>query len=182
MIAAAATKGDLTISNVIPRHLETTTRKLIEMGVDVEEGDDYVRVRFDGKLKKVRIKTDFYPGFATDMNPQFCVLLCLAEGHSVLTESVMDYRFKYTDELVRMGARISIQGRDAHIDGVDKFIPANVRAVDLRAGAAMVIAALSANGKTIIEDIHHIERGYEDLVGKLRAVGADIKKISDNNA
>ncbi len=182
MIAAAATKGDLTISNVIPRHLETTTRKLVEMGVNVEEGDDYVRVRFDGKLKKVRIKTDFYPGFPTDMNPQFCVLLCLAEGHSVLTESVMDYRFKYIDELVRMGAKISIQGRDAHIDGVEALNPANVRAVDLRAGAAMVIAALSANGKTIIEDIHHIERGYEDLVGKLRAVGADIKKISDTNA
>lgn len=182
MIAAAATKGDLTISNVIPRHLETTTRKLVEMGVNVEEGDDYVRVRFDGKLKKVRIKTDFYPGFPTDMNPQFCVLLCLAEGHSVLTESVMDSRFKYTDELVRMGAKISVQGRDAHIDGVASLNPANVRAVDLRAGAAMVIAALSANGKTIIEDIHHIERGYEDLVGKLRAVGADIKKISDTNA
>ncbi len=181
MIAAAATKGDLTISNVIPRHLETTTRKLVEMGVDVEEGDDYVRVRFDGRLKKVRIKTDFYPGFPTDMNPQFCVLLCLAEGHSVLTESVMDFRFKYTDELVRMGAKISIQGRDAHIDGIESFVPANVRAVDLRAGAAMVIAALSANGKTIIEDIYHIERGYEDLVGKLRAVGADIKKIDDTN-
>jgi UDP-N-acetylglucosamine 1-carboxyvinyltransferase len=179
MIAAAATKGDLTINNVIPRHLEATTRKLLEMGVKVEEGDDYVRVSSDGKLKKARIKTDFYPGFPTDMNPQFCVLLCLAEGHSVLTESVMDFRFKYTDELARMGARISVQGRDAHIEGIDEFTPANVRAVDLRAGAAMVIAALSAHGTTFIDDIYHIERGYEDMVGKLRSVGADIKRISD---
>ncbi len=179
MIAAAATKGDLTISNVIPRHLEATTRKLVEMGVKVEEGDDYVRVSSDGNLKKARVKTDFYPGFPTDMNPQFCVLLCLAEGHSVLTESVMDFRFKYTDELARMGAKISVQGRDAHIEGIDEFKPANVRAVDLRAGAAMVIAALSAHGTTVIDDIYHIERGYEDMVGKLRSVGADIKRISD---
>lgn len=179
MIAAAATKGDLTINNVIPRHLEATTRKLLEMGVKVEEGDDFVRVSSSGNLKKTRVKTDFYPGFPTDMNPQFCVLLCLAEGHSVLTESVMNFRFKYTDELIRMGANISIQGRDAHIEGIEAFTPANVRAVDLRAGAAMVIAALSAKGTTIIEDIHHIERGYEDLVGKLRSVGADITRISD---
>ncbi len=179
MIAAAATKGDLTITNVIPRHLEATTRKLLEMGVNVEEGDDYVRVSSNGNLKKTRIKTDFYPGFPTDMNPQFCVLLCLAEGHSILTESVMNFRFKYIDELIRMGARITIQGRDAHIEGIDTFVPANVRAVDLRAGAAMVIAGLSANGTTVIEDIHHIERGYEDMVGKLRSVGADIKRISD---
>jgi UDP-N-acetylglucosamine 1-carboxyvinyltransferase len=179
MIAAAATKGDLTINNVIPRHLEATTRKLVEMGVKVEEGDDYVRVSSSGKLRKTRVKTDFYPGFPTDMNPQFCVLLCLAEGHSVLTESVMNFRFKYTDELIRMGANISVQGRDAHIEGIEAFTPSNVRAVDLRAGAAMVIAALSANGTTIIEDIHHIERGYEDLVGKLRSVGADITRVSE---
>ncbi|MBE6692364.1 MAG: UDP-N-acetylglucosamine 1-carboxyvinyltransferase [Ruminococcaceae bacterium] len=180
MIAAAATKGDLTVKNVIPRHLEATTRKLEEMGVTVEEGDDFVRVSSDGNLKKVRVKTDFYPGFPTDMNPQFCVLLCLAEGQSKLTESVMDFRFKYTDELIRMGAKISVQGRDAIIDGVPELTPANVRAVDLRAGAAMVIAALAANGTTIIEDIHHIQRGYEDMVGKLRGVGADIKIVSDD--
>ncbi len=179
MIAAAATKGDLTVNNVIPRHLEATTRKLVEMGVDVEEGDDYVRVTYNGTLKKTRIKTDFYPGFPTDMNPQICVLLCLAEGHSILTESVMNSRFKYTDELIRMGARISVQGRDAHIEGVEALRPANVRAVDLRAGAAMVVAALSADGITVIDDIYHIQRGYEDLVGKLRGVGADIKIISD---
>ena len=179
MIAAAATKGNLVINNVIPRHLEATTRKLAEMGVEVEEGDDFVRVSSDGNLKKVRVKTDFYPGFPTDMNPQFCVLLCLAEGQSRLTESVMDSRFKYTDELIRMGAKITVQGRDAIIDGVDSLNSANVRAVDLRAGAAMVIAALAANGTTIIEDIHHIQRGYEDMVGKLRSVGADIKVITD---
>lgn len=180
MIAAAATKGDLTINNVIPRHLEATTRKLLEMGVAVEEGDDFVRVRYDGKLKKVRVKTDFYPGFPTDMNPQFCVLLCLAEGESRITESVMDSRFKYTDELIRMGASITVQGRDAIITGIDSFTPSTVRAVDLRAGAAMVIAALSTSGTTFIDDIHHIERGYEDLVGKLRSVGADIKRVSAN--
>lgn len=179
MIAAAATKGDLTVANVIPRHLEATTAKLLEMGVAVEEGDDYVRVSSNGNFKKVRVKTDFYPGFPTDMNPQFCVLLCLAEGQSVLTESVMEQRFKYTDELARMGARISVNGRDARVDGVASLTAANVRAVDLRAGAAMVIAALSANGTTIIEDIHHIQRGYEDMVGKLRAVGANIEIVSD---
>ncbi len=179
MIAAAATKGDIKINNVIPRHLEATTRKLVEMGVKVEEGDDYVRVSASGTLKKARVKTDFYPGFPTDMNPQFCVLLCLAEGHSIMTESVMDFRFKYTDELARMGAKISVQGRDAHVEGIDRFHAANVRAVDLRAGAAMVIAALAADGTTVIEDIHHIKRGYEDMVGKLRAVGADIKIVND---
>ncbi|MBQ0109459.1 MAG: UDP-N-acetylglucosamine 1-carboxyvinyltransferase, partial [Clostridiales bacterium] len=177
MIAAAATKGDLTIANVIPRHLEAITAKLQEMGVKVEEGDEYVRVSSDGNLKKVRVKTDFYPGFPTDMNPQFCVLLCLAEGQSVLTESVMDHRFKYTDELARMGAKITVTGRDAKVDGIPAFTPATVRAVDLRAGAAMVIAALAAKGTTFIDDIHHIERGYEDMVGKFCSVGADIKII-----
>jgi UDP-N-acetylglucosamine 1-carboxyvinyltransferase len=114
------------------------------------------------------------------MNPQFCVLLCLAEGESRITESVMDSRFKYTDELIRMGAKITVQGRDAIITGVEAFTPSTVRAVDLRAGAAMVIAALSTAGTTFIDDIHHIERGYEDLVGKLRSVGADIKRVSAN--
>lgn len=182
MIAAAATKSTLTISNVIPRHLEAITAKLVEMGATVEEGDDHVIVSAPERLRKARVKTDFYPGFPTDMNPQFCVLLCLADGHSILTESVMDHRFKYTDELARMGAKISVVGRDAHIDGVPALSPANVRAVDLRAGAAMVIAALAANGTTVIDDIYHIERGYEDLVGKLRAVGADIRLIRDSFA
>ena len=179
MIAAAATQGSLKIANVIPRHLEAITAKLLEMGVEVIEGDDSVTVSYKGELKKARVKTDFYPGFPTDMNPQFCVLLCLADGQSILTESVMDHRFKYTDELARMGAKITISGRNATIDGIDEFTPATVRAVDLRAGAAMVIAALSAKGTTIIDDIHHIERGYEDMVGKLSAVGADIRLLTD---
>ena len=177
MIAAAATKSKLTITNVIPRHLEATTAKLIEVGVKVEEGDDYVTVSYEGELKKARVKTDFYPGFPTDMNPQFCVLLCLADGESVLTESVMDNRFKYTDELARMGAKISVHGRDAVVTGVPELHSANVRAVDLRAGAAMVIAALAAKGTTVIDDIYHIERGYEDMVEKLRGVGADIRIV-----
>ncbi|MBO4453130.1 MAG: UDP-N-acetylglucosamine 1-carboxyvinyltransferase, partial [Clostridia bacterium] len=151
MIAAAATKSSLTITNVIPRHLEATTAKLIEMGVDVKEGDDSVTVSYTGELKKVRVKTDFYPGLPTDMNPQFCVLLCLADGDSTLTESVYDNRFKYTDELARMGARISVSGHTATVKGVPELRPANVRAVDLRAGAAMVIAGLSAKGTTVIE-------------------------------
>jgi UDP-N-acetylglucosamine 1-carboxyvinyltransferase len=146
------------------------------MGVEVEEGDDFVRVTCGGTLKKARVKTDFYPGFPTDMNPQFCVLLCLAEGHSVLTESVMDSRFKYTDELIRMGAKITVQGRDAHIDGISAFRPANVRAVDLRAGAAMVLAGLATEGVTEIDNVRLIERGYDDLVGKLQKCGADIRK------
>ncbi|MBP5155806.1 MAG: UDP-N-acetylglucosamine 1-carboxyvinyltransferase [Clostridia bacterium] len=180
MIAAAATKSTLTIKNVITRHLEATTRKLIEVGVEVEEGDDYVTVSYVGDLRKARVKTDFYPGFPTDMNPQFCVLLCLAEGQSILTESVMDHRFKYTDELSRMGAKITVSGRDALIDGVSELHGANVRAVDLRAGAAMVIAGLSAPGTTVIDDVYHIERGYEDMVGKLRGVGADIRYLRDS--
>ena len=179
MIAAAATKSTLTIKNVIPRHLEATTAKLQEVGVNVQEGDDFVTVSYVGELKKARVKTDFYPGFPTDMNPQFCVLLCLADGDSILTESVMDHRFKYTDELARMGAKISVHGRDALIEGVPELHSANVRAVDLRAGAAMVIAALAAKGTTVIEDIHHIERGYEDMVAKLRAVGADIRVVRE---
>lgn len=179
MIAAAATKSTLTIANVIPRHLEAVTAKLQEMGVEVEEGDDSVTVSYKGELKKARVKTDYYPGFPTDMNPQFCVLLCLADGQSMLTESVMDNRFKYTDELARMGARITISGRNATIDGISELHPANVRAVDLRAGAAMVIAALATKGTTVIDDIHHIERGYEDIVEKLRSVGADIRRLPD---
>ena len=179
MLAAAATKSTLTIANVIPRHLEATTAKLVECGIKVEEGDDFVTVSYQGEFRKARVKTDFYPGFPTDLNPQICVLLCLADGESILTESVMDNRFKYTDELARMGAKIQIVGRDAHITGVPELHSANVRAVDLRAGAAIVIAALAAKGTTVIEDIHHIERGYEDLVGKLRAVGADISVTED---
>ena len=181
MVAAAATKSTVTVSNVIPRHLESITAKLQEMGVNVEEGDDCIRVisppSDDRPLNPIRVKTTFYPGFPTDMNPQFAVLLCLASGESRLTESVWANRFQYVPELLRMGAEISISGSDAIITGVPELRPASVRAVDLRAGAAMVIAALCTRGTTVIDDIHHILRGYEHIVEKLDAVGADIRLV-----
>lgn len=178
MIAAAATNSTLTITNVIPKHLESITAKLIDMGVSVTELDDAVVVsRNNLPLKKIRVKTFFYPGFPTDMQSQICVLLCLADGQSTITEGVYDDRFKYTDELIRMGANITVQGRTATIEGKHELHPANIRAVDLRAGAAMVIAGLATKGVTWIDDIYHIERGYENLVEKLREVGADIKKV-----
>ena len=181
MVAAAATRSSMTISNVIPRHLESITAKLQEMGVTVEEGDDYITIKApesdDEPLLPVRVKTTFYPGFPTDMNPQFAVLLCLARGESRLTESVWSNRFQYVPELLRMGAQITISGSDAVITGVESLRAANVRAVDLRAGAAMVIAALCTSGTTVIDDIHHILRGYEHIVEKLDAVGADIRLV-----
>lgn len=178
MIAAAATNSTLTIANVIPKHLESITAKLIDMGVSVTELDDAVVVsRENTPLKKIRVKTFFYPGFPTDMNPLICVLLCLADGQSTLTEGVFENRFKYTDELIRMDADITVQGRTAVIEGKPELHCANVRAVDIRAGGAIVVAGLATKGVTWIDDIYHIERGYENLVEKLRAVGADIKKV-----
>lgn len=177
MVAAAATAGCLKITNVIPKHLESITAKLIEMGVDVQEEDDAVIVSKNKDLHKVNIKTQPYPGFPTDMNSQMCVLMCLANGTSIMTEGVYDNRFKCCEELTRMGANIKVEGRTAVIEGVDHLNSAIVKAVNLRGGAAMVIAGLAAHGKTEIEDIYHIERGYEDIVGKLQGVGADIKKI-----
>ena len=180
MVLAAATKSTLVIANVIPRHLESITAKLQEMGVRVEEGDDSMTVYAPEpgvSYKPVRVKTTFYPGFPTDMNPQFATLLCLAGGESRLTESVWANRFQYVPELTRMGANIVTNGSDAVITGVEELHAANVRAVDLRAGAAMVIAALATPGTTIVDDIHHILRGYEHLVEKLSAVGADIRLV-----
>ena len=178
MILAAATKGDLKITNVIPKHLDSVTAKLCEMGVEVIEEDDSVTVRHsDTPLSSVNVKTLPYPGFPTDMNPQMCVLLCLASGLSRLTESVWESRFRYVEELKRMGAKIRINGRCAEVEGIPALTGASVRAVDLRAGSAMVIAGLAAKGVTEIEEIYHIFRGYEDLIGKLRAVGADIKVV-----
>ena len=179
MILAAATKGDIRLTNVIPKHLDSVSAKLLEMGVDVIEEDDTVTVRYSGEtpLNKVNVKTLPYPGFPTDMNPQMCVLLCLASGLSRLTESVWESRFRYVEELKRMGARIHINGRCAEVEGVPELRGASVRAVDLRAGSAMVIAGLAAKGTTQIDEIYHIFRGYEDLIGKLRAVGADIKVV-----
>lgn len=177
MIAAAATGGKLTVSNVIPKHLESVTAKLTEMGACVEEFDTAVEVSAPFPLTKVNVKTQPYPGFPTDMNPQMCVLLCLAEGVSMLREGVWDNRFRYVKELVRMGADISVEPKVAIVRGKTPLKGAAVKAVDLRAGAAMVIAGLAAEGVTEISDIYHIERGYESIVEKLRAVGADIRKV-----
>lgn len=177
MIAAAATGGKVTVSNVIPKHLESVTAKLTEMGVCVEELDSSVVVSVPGPLTKVNVKTQPYPGFPTDMNPQMCVMLCLAEGVSMLREGVWDNRFRYVKELVRFGADITVEPKVAIVRGATPLKGAAVKAVDLRAGAAMVIAGLAAEGVTEISDIYHIERGYENIVEKLCAVGADIKKI-----
>lgn len=177
MAAAAATKGDVTIENVIPKHLESITAKLSEMGLEVTEGEESVRVKYVGELNRVNVKTQPHPGFPTDMQPQIATLLCLAKGTSVVTENVFDSRFKYVDELKRMGAQITVDGRVAVIEGVESLQGAPVKAVDLRAGAAMIIAGLAASDKTEIEDIRHIERGYENVLEKFRNLGADIKRI-----
>ena len=179
MVACAAAGGEVRIKNVIPRHLESISAKLREMGVTVIADEDSVIVRSSGKLRRVNIKTMPYPGFPTDMQPQFAAALCCANGRSVITEGIYDNRFKYMTELRKMGAQVDVDGRTAAIDGVDKLCGAEVAACDLRAGAAMVIAGLMAEGTTKIEDIHYIERGYEDFVGKLRGLGADIALVSE---
>ena len=177
LVAAAATKGDVTVCNVIPKHLESTTAKLEEIGLGVEEMDDAVRVYWKGELNRTNVKALPYPGFPTDMQPQITALLCLVKGTSIVTEGVWDSRFRYTEELQRMGARISVDGKVAVVEGQGKLSGATVRPCDLRAGAALVIAGLGAEGVTMIEEIGHIERGYENMVGKLQALGADICKI-----
>ncbi len=178
MVLAAATKGDVMIKNVIPKHLEPITDKLMKMGVEVEEFDDSLHVRRPGELTGVNIRTMPHPGFPTDMQPQMTVLLALANNTSIVTEGVWDNRFRYVDELRRMGANIQVDGKVAVVEGKGSLTAAPVKATDLRAGAAMLIAALAANGESQIEDIYHIERGYEEIEEKLRALGADIRKIS----
>ncbi len=177
MTAVAAAGGEVRINNVIPKHLECISAKLIEMGVEVEEEDDAVIVRRSGALSRTNVKTMPYPGFPTDMQPQIGTVLCLAQGTSVLTEGVWDNRFRYIGELRRLGAQVQVDGKVAIIEGVTHFTGAPVKACDLRAGAAMVIAGLAARGTTEVSNIHYIERGYEDLVGKLTGVGADIRMI-----
>ena len=177
MAAVAAAGGEVLIRNVIPKHLECITAKLVEMGVEVEDLDDAVRVRRTGTLTRTNIKTLPYPGFPTDMQPQIAVALCLAEGTSVVTEGVWDNRYRYVDEIRRMGAKIQVDGKIAVIEGVDKLTGAAVQACDLRAGAAMVIAGLAADGITEVDCIHYIERGYEDIVRKLSGIGADIRVV-----
>ena len=176
MIAAAATHSVLTVANIIPKHLESITAKLEEMGVSVVEDDESVVVDVRCSLSRIRLKALPYPGFPTDMQPQMCVLLCLANGVSTITDSVWDNRFRYTGELARMGANITVEGKTATVVG-GKLRAAAVKAVDLRAGAAMVIAGLAAEGETTIDDVYHIERGYERMVEKLNAVGADIRRV-----
>ena len=174
MIAAAATKGDVTIRNVIPKHLESLSAKLIEMGAQVEENGDWIRVKGPEEILKVNIKTLPYPGFPTDLHPPASVLLCLAEGTSTVTEGIWDSRFQYVDELKRMGAQIKVESRMAVFEGVPKLTGAPVKATDLRAGAAMIIAGLVAEGETEVYNINYIDRGYECIEEKLRSLGADI--------
>ena len=177
MLAAAATMGDVTVKKVIPKHLEAITAKLVEMGCEVEELDDAVRVVAAKRLEHTHVKTLPYPGFPTDMQPQFSVTLAVSAGTSIVTESIFENRFKYVDELTRMGASIKVEGNSAIIDGVLKLTGAQVNAPDLRAGAALVIAGLAAEGYTTIEDIIYIERGYEDFDEKLRSLGGNIEKV-----
>ncbi|MGI6166923.1 MAG: UDP-N-acetylglucosamine 1-carboxyvinyltransferase [Eubacteriales bacterium] len=178
MAAVASAGGRLNIRNIIPKHLESISAKFLEMGVSITEYDDYITVSSNGRLNRVNVKTLPYPGFPTDMQPQVAALLCTAEGISTITEGVCDNRFRYLDDLRRMGANVSADGRTATIIGVERLSGAPVRSVDLRAGAAMIIAGLAASGTTIIEGVEStLDRGYYDIVGKLRRVGADIKRV-----
>ncbi len=178
MAAVAAAGGSVLVKNVIPKHMDCITAKLEEMGCEISEEDDNIRVTRSGPTHKIQVKTMYYPGFPTDMQPQLAAALCLAEGTSVVTEGVWENRFRYSDELRRMGAHIQVDGKVAVIEGVEKLTGAPVRASDLRAGAALVIAGLAAEGTTEIEEIGYIERGYEDIVEKLRKLGADISRVS----
>lgn len=179
MAATVATQGDVLVTNVIPKHLESIIAKIEEMGANVEEFDEAVRVSINGRAKKCNIKTMPHPGFPTDMQPQIAAVLCAADGTSIITEGVWDSRFRYADQLTLMGADIQVDGKMAVITGVKKLNPAPVKAVDLRAGAAMIIAGLMADGVTEIEDIGHIDRGYDNVVEKFRKLGADIKRVND---
>jgi len=177
MFASAITKGDIMIKNVIPKHLESISAKLIEIGCEIEEFDDCLRVAAPRRLTNTHVKTLPYPGFPTDMQPQIATTLALSEGTSIVTESIFENRFKYVGELQRMGANIKVEGNTAIIEGVDSFTGASISAPDLRAGAALVLAALVADGISIIDDVIYIERGYEDFPEKLTALGASIEKV-----
>jgi len=178
MFAAAITKGDVTVKNVIPKHLESISAKLLEIGCELEESDDAVRVVSSKPLRHTQVKTLPYPGFPTDMQPQIAVALALSQGTSIVTESIFDNRFKYVDELTRMGANIKVEGNTAIINGVTKYTGAGVAAPDLRAGAALVMACLAAEGFSTVEEIQYIERGYEDFCMKLQSLGAQIEKVN----
>ena len=177
MAAVAACGGQVLVRGIIPKHMDCITAKLQEMGVQVEEQDDTLLVRRSGKLHRANVKTLPYPGFPTDMQPQITVALCLAEGTSMVTEGVWDNRYRYVGELTRMGAQIRVEGRSAVVEGVEHLNAASVQAYDLRAGAAMVIAALAAEGTSEVSNVHYIERGYEDIIEKLRSIGAQIESV-----
>lgn len=179
MLAAAVTGGDVRVCNVIPKHMESLSAKLVEMNIRVIEGEDWIRVARDGKIIKANIKTLPYPGFPTDLHPPATVLLCLAEGTSTVTEGIWPQRFQYVDELKRMGAKIKVEGSIAVIEGPIRLSGAPVSAIDLRAGAAVVIAGLAAEGQTEVHNIKYIDRGYEDFVGKLRSLGAEIRREAE---
>ena len=181
MLAAAATRGDVLVKNVIPKHLDAISAKLIEIGCEIEEFDDAMRVVAKKRLSHTNVKTLPYPGFPTDMQPQISTLLALSEGTSVVTESIFENRFKYVAELARMGADIKVEGNMAIINGVDNLMGAAISAPDLRAGAALVLAGLVADGYTILDQIAYIERGYEHFEEKLTALGASMKKIDVND-
>ncbi|NCC86717.1 MAG: UDP-N-acetylglucosamine 1-carboxyvinyltransferase [Clostridia bacterium] len=177
MVAAAVTGGDVVVKNVIPKHLESITAKLVECGIEVIENDDSVRVISRGRPTRCNLKTMPHPGFPTDMQPQMAVLLTIAQGTSIISESVWDNRFKYAEQLIRMGASIQVDGKVAVIEGVAELKGAPIKADDLRAGAAMIIAGLAAKGKSEIENVIYIDRGYENIVEKLNAMGADIQRV-----
>ena len=177
MVAAAITKGDVTLRNVTPKHLEPITAKLRAAGCEIEEFDDALRIRRTGNLHPLKVKTMPHPGFPTDMQPLMTTLLTLADGTSIVTEGIWENRFRYVDELLRMGANIQVDGQVAVIEGVRKLRPAPLRATDLRAGAAMIMAALSADGISEVDETIHIERGYENIVEKLQLLGADIRRV-----
>ncbi|MCH3965592.1 MAG: UDP-N-acetylglucosamine 1-carboxyvinyltransferase [Clostridium sp.] len=179
MIASAACGGKVTIKNIIPKHLESISAKLIEMGVEIEEDGDCITVKSEGRLKGINIKTQPYPGFPTDVQQPMSALLSIAEGRSIINESIWESRFKHVDELKKMGANIKVEGRTAIIDGIDKLTGAVVKATDLRAGAAMVIAGLIAEGTTEVLSIEHIYRGYPNIENKFKDLGADIIKVSE---
>ena len=179
MFAAAATCGDVLVKNIIPKHMEGASAKLAEMGCIIEEYDDAIRVIGRKPLKPTRVKTAPYPGFPTDMQPQIAVTLALADGTSMVTESIFENRFKYVDELARMGANIKVEGNRAVVMGVDKFTGARVSAPDLRAGAALVIAGLAADGITIIDDIQYVQRGYERFEEKMQGLGAKMERVDN---
>ena len=182
MTAVAAAGGQVLVKNIIPKHMDCITAKLVEMGVEVEENGDTLLVRRTGRLQRTNVKTLPYPGFPTDMQPQITTVLSLAEGTSLVTEGVWGSRYRYVDELRRMGARIQVDDKTAVVEGVDHLTGAPIQAYDLRAGAAMVIAALAAQGRSEITQVQYIERGYEDIIAKLRGLGADIRSVDEPDA